>query len=161
MLVRILCGISGSGKSTMVERLMDKYVNKGQLRAGYVCSADHFFINADGDYHFDPSELSMAHAECLKNFVTLVLVSMGKRSNDLIIVDNTNTTVAEVAPYAALALAYGADLELIIIDCDPDLASKRQVHGVPTSVVQQQHNRLTKLAGSLPTWWSRKVVKAG
>ncbi len=74
------------------------------------------------------------------------------------IVDNTNTTVAEVAPYAALALAYGYDLEIVILECNPDVASARNVHGVSKKVVLKQMNRLESLQKQLPSWWKVRVV---
>lgn len=139
--VKILCGISGSGKSTLCKQWN-----------GNVCSADHYFM-VDGKYCFNPEKLGGAHAACLRHFVKCL-----NNSCPLVIVDNTNTTVAEVAPYAALALAYGYDLEIVILECNPDVASARNVHGVSKKVVLKQMNRLESLQKQLPSWWKVRVV---
>jgi predicted kinase len=146
MKVKILCGISGSGKSTYI---------KNHFPDADVCSADHFFMK-DGEYKFDPAKLSKAHGECLKHFVYLMST---KPHGDRIpvVVDNTNTTVVEIAPYAALALAYGCDLEIIILEAPLEKAAARNQHGVPRDAVEGQHKRLKTLADQLPRWWP--VVK--
>jgi hypothetical protein len=119
-----------------------------------VCSADNYFTNLNGQYNFDASKQSEAHKSCLVTFNNAV-----QRKKDLIVVDNTNTTVAEVAPYAALALAYGYELEVIILEVDKNDSSvlgkmyRRNVHGVPEGAIYGQYNRLLKLASELPPWW--------
>ena len=102
--VKILCGVSGSGKSTMCKDLMDATLDVVK------CSADDFFMQ-DGKYIFTPAGLSAAHASCLRRFIACCQDCVG-----LILVDNTNTTIMEIAPYAAIALAYGYDLEVIVVD---------------------------------------------
>lgn len=149
MKVKILCGISGSGKSTYIENNFSDAV---------VCSADHFFLTQEGDYLFDPRKLPLAHGACLQKFVSMVQVA--PEEDGTLVVDNTNTTVSEVAPYAALALAYGHDLEVIIIQCDPERAQRRNTHGVPQQAVMGQHSRLVKLADQLPPWWRTTKVDA-
>ena len=143
MMVKIICGISGSGKSTYC---------KSNFPDAKVCSADHYFMD-DGEYKFDPRKLPEAHGSCLRKFVDLL------QSDGEVVVDNTNTTISEVAPYAQLALAYGHDLEIIILDVDPEVAHKRNLHGVPEQGVKVQHSRLVKLAGDLPPWWPTTTVK--
>jgi predicted kinase len=150
MKVKILCGVSGSGKSTYI---------KNHFPDADVCSADHFFLTDEGDYLFDPRKLPQAHAKCLRDFVYLVSTTPhGDRVP--VVVDNTNTTVGEVAPYAALALAYGHDLEIIIVQAEPGMAHSRNTHGVPVQGVMGQHNRLVKLADQLPPWWPVTKVDA-
>jgi hypothetical protein len=126
-----------------------------------VCSADNFFYTKEGDYLFDPAKLSKAHGKCLTDFV--YLVSKKPHGDQVpVVVDNTNTTVTEIAPYAALALAYGCDLEIVLIQCEPGMAHSRNTHGVPLKSVMGQHDRLVKLAqpGALPPWWPVKKVNA-
>lgn len=149
MKVVILCGISGSGKSTYI---------KNHLSDADVCSADHFFM-VDGEYKFDVKKLGQAHGECLKHFV--YLVSQKPHGNRVpVVVDNTNTSMMEVAPYAQLALAYGHELEIIILEAPLELAHARNTHGVPIQGVQGQHDRLVKLADQLPPWWKVTKVQA-
>jgi predicted kinase len=159
MKVIILVGISGSGKSTEAA----KYP-KGEVYNVY--SADKFFMK-EGEYQFDGAKLSQAHGWCLREYTAAVQTTGD--SEGFIIVDNTNTTVGEIAPYAALALAYGHELELVLIHCDPKVATKRQVHGVPKERVHQQHSRLLNTfakgdkgyyKGIVPWWPVREVGTA-
>jgi predicted kinase len=152
MKVVILCGISGSGKST---RCKEVYPD------ARVVSADHFFMRGD-KYDFDFRLLSAAHA-CLREFVDRLQAESYKCAEigDVgytIVVDNTNTTIAEIAPYAALALAYGCDLQIEILSCEEKLAAERNVHGVPLQGIVKQAMRLETLKDSLPPWWPCKEV---
>ena len=142
MTVLILSGISGSGKTTFVKQfdLFRKIV-----------SADHYFIGDDGDYKFDLSMLGTAHAVCLRNFV--VEVQHGYRD---VVVDNTNTSVAEIAPYAALALAYGYELKIVIFNVqyqDIEKIAARNTHEVPVKTIFSQWHRILKLKNELPPYW--------
>lgn len=151
MKVIVLIGVSGAGKSTYIKE------NFSVVDIHGVYSADHFFMK-DGEYVFDPAKLPQAHKSCLRRFTEAVQKMQGK---GYLIVDNTNTSVMEMAPYCALALAYGHELELVAIHCDPVAAARRNVHGVPEVAVMRQHSRmLHTLAKSenggyanLPPWW--------
>ena len=81
MLVTIMCGVSGSGKSTY------------SIGKGEVVSAD-FFFQKDGIYNFDKTKLHLAHAECLRNFVFHLIE--GKNN---IVVDNTNLRNSDIITY--------------------------------------------------------------
>jgi hypothetical protein len=117
-------------------------------------SADHFFME-EGEYKFDVTKLGEAHASCLRRFVDLV--SSGSKDNT-VVVDNTNTTGTEVAPYAALATAYGHELKIITIVVDPEVAHARNVHGVPLKTVKDQYKRLERSKGKFPPWWPEVVI---
>ena len=151
MKVKILCGISGSGKSTYISKHFPKAV---------VCSADHFFLADNGEYVFDPQKLGAAHAYCLRKFVQhLQAPDLTGGQVGTLVVDNTNTSMQEIAPYAALATAYGHDTEIIVLQADPVEAHKRNRHSVPLKSVMGQFDRLRGLEKSLPPWW--KVTKVG
>lgn len=141
MKVLILSGIPGSGKSTAAA---------GEAGA-VVCSADDYFTNASGEYHFDPRKLSDAHAACLRKFLRAVL-----SEEELIIVDNTNTTAIEIAPYVAIAAAHGAEVEVRTYRCDPEVGAKRNRHGVPLEACRAMEERLA--ARKLPEFWKVKEV---
>lgn len=85
--VIILSGISGSGKSTYGRKLLE-----GALWTS-VCSADDYFM-VGSEYRFDASKLSLAHGQCFKKFIDLL-----KGGDQVVVVDNTNTSVVEIAPY--------------------------------------------------------------
>jgi predicted kinase len=143
MKVWIYCGLPGAGKTTRIKRDHPHAVT---------CSADDFFMQG-GEYRFDVSKLSEAHGSCLRNFVSLLQDSMPQ-----IVVDNTNTTTAEVAPYAALAQAHGYALEIVTVACPPEAAHARNVHGVPLAAVNAMSDRLAKR--ELPPWWPHRTVEA-
>ena len=143
MKVVILCGVSGAGKSTRTQR---------EYPEAFVYSADLFFMK-DGEYKFDPKNLSEAHGTCLREFVDGL-----KDKQSLIVVDNTNTSVAEIAPYAALALAYGYELEIEILKVDAEVAAARNQHGVPKATIVKMAERINNLKNELPSWWPCKEV---
>ena len=147
MKVKIMSGISGSGKSTYI---------KNHFPDAMVCSADHFFLNEKGEYVFDVKNLSKAHGECLKKFVAIVGFVSDKDA--VIVVDNTNTTPVEIAPYAQLALAYGHELEIVMIEYDSKKACARNEHEVPLKTVEAQAYRLNKLESKIPRWWNLKKI---
>ena len=137
-----MSGLPGSGKS----RCADEMQGSKQI-----VSADDFFVGRDG-YVFDKTKLADAHGMCLRRFVVAVMERF-----DLVVVDNTNTEVVEIAPYAAIALAYGYDLEVVTVACDPEIAFKRNVHGVPRHVFDAMVSNL-KERKLLPRWPSRTIV---
>jgi len=145
MKVIIMQGVPGSGKST--------YVKSMQPVATEVISADSYFETKDGEYRFDPSKLGEAHGACLRRFVKLVAGASG----DTVVVDNTNTTTLEIAPYMALASAYGCEVELVRVQCDPEVAAARNVHGVPLHAVRRMADNIRNF--SPPPFWSFKLTE--
>jgi predicted kinase len=137
--VWIMQGVSGAGKSSAVPS------------NAHVVSADHYFVDKHTkQYNFTPSRLPHAHAECLRLYVTALLNSL-----PFVVVDNTNTTVSEVAPYYALAQAYGYDAVIVHIDADVGEAAARNTHGVPYTGVKAQHDRIAQFSEQMPVWWQR------
>lgn len=154
MHVIILRGCSGTGKSTWTRNEAQSY---GRVQ---VYSADHFFEDGKGNYNFDASKLGLAHGLCLKNFANTLMLEdiLEDDSKTTMVIDNTNTTAVEVAPYAQLALAYKRPLKIVTLLCDPEIAHARNTHGVPLKTVQDQYRRLKQSAGKMPKWWNEMVV---
>lgn len=150
MAVILMRGVSGAGKSTWINNL--KKTNPGVV----VVSADHFFLDSNNNYNFDPAKLSEAHGACLRTFISFALGN----PDQTIVVDNTNTTPAECAPYMAIAAAYYHMAEIITLDCPPEVAASRNVHGVPLKTVIAQHERLTRGAKGFPPYWKHTVLPA-
>lgn len=141
--VWIMQGVSGAGKSTHVPPVK-----------AFVVSADHFFMRRSG-YCFDPSKLGQAHSSCLLEFAKALEDELG-----FIVVDNTNTTPVEVAPYYALASAYGYDVVIKYIPCeDLNVAAARNQHGVPLKTIEQQAKRIESFVKHMPPWWNRETVE--
>lgn len=142
MRITIMQGLPGSGKSTHAAKL------KGAL----VISADDYFVELGGGvYKFDPSKLGEAHGLCLRRVVYAML-----NHEDHIVVDNTNTTSEEVAPYMALANAYGYEARILRVEAEPDVCAKRNTHGVPVQAILAMAARLATFKG-MP-WWKVEIA---
>lgn len=142
MKLTILAGVSGSGKSTYAKKL-----------GGIICSADDHFVDADGVYRFDPSQLGEAHRKCLRN-VVLGLQRFGEH----IVVDNTNTTLVELAPYVALGQAFYAQVEIVVVVGNPADAARRNIHGVPHGSVMAMAKRIDEMLHNWPPFWPTPLI---
>lgn len=154
--VTVLRGLPGSGKST--------YANKIKEGAGdlytEIFSADDFHME-DGKYNWKLENVGKAHAWCLKGFIRSV--SREKDANPLagsahIIVDNTNCAIWEMAPYCAVAIAYGADLVITTFECSVETAIKRNVHNVPPETIRRMNDTLEKHSVLIPKHWKHVLV---
>lgn len=124
----IMRGLPGSGKSTLARKLTE-----------CVCSADAYFTDPYGEYHFNPDWLTEAHDQCK----ALVEEHMqdGKRS---IVVDNTNILFEHMAPYFELARKYAYSVAVVIPanpwSNDPEECFENCTHGVPLDKIKQMKN---------------------
>jgi len=142
--VTILIGISGSGKSTMI---------KSELGDTIICSADKHFTDEKGNYNFNPTQLGDAHAACFYDAVEAVRNGLG------VVIDNTNTSIAEISPYIALANAYQAELRIVVIRCDAGVAAGRNKHGVPEKAIRGMASRLDGTLKYWPPFWPEPEVR--
>lgn len=149
MKVFVMRGLPGSGKSTWIERVRKDFGQGGSA----VVSADHHHVKG-GVYRFDPSKIRMAHDACLGSFLSAV--REGKLA--ALFVDNTNVSVWELAPYVRLAELFNHEVEIIRIECDPLVAAKRNVHGVPAATVFRMWDALR--SERLPGHWKETVELA-
>src|SRR5271154_3761303 len=147
--VIILSGISGSGKSTYAEGILN-------ATQGIKVSADHFFMK-EGSYHFDATKLGEAHAECFRRFIDYLQQTPAW---ECVVVDNTNCQTWEIAPYMLAAAAFGYQAELHTLKCgnwnEVDMCARRNAHGVPDRTVYAQQRHMD--ARELPPYWSNTVV---
>ena len=139
--VYIFSGLPGSGKTSIIRR---------DHAYAVVVSADHYF-ERDGEYRFEPSRLPDAHALCMRRFVNALILGTSE-----IVVDNTNCTTVEIAPYAAVALAYGYEVQIVTVECEPHVAHARNIHGVPLATVLAMSERLDRR--ELMPWWDSSVI---
>jgi len=153
MIVYVLRGPSGSGKSTHARRIAE-WAAAAQMKA-LILSSDDFFRRR-GPYLFEAAKLGEAHADCLRRF-TQSIASPG--DVDVLVVDNTNTSVAELAPYAALAVAFGHTLQIVTLDVAPSVAAARGIHGVPAGTVERQSMTLRAQTQSIPRYWPHKTLE--
>lgn len=160
--VVVLRGVSGAGKSTLAKRLVAAVPGARSL----IVSADDFFVGIDGRYHFDPQRLGEAHAVCLRRYWDAVV--QGRMNGDLaihsalVIVDNTNTTIAELAPYMGVALSAGWRATLLTVPVPVAIAAARNVHGVGPQSVEAQMRRLEEDDyGRMPPYWDKVTLYPG
>lgn len=152
MRVNIMMGPSGAGKSTFIR----EFAKNNPDKIIGVCSADLYFLDREGKYMFDASELGEAHSASVRTFVDLCQ-SIGY---DEVFVDNTNLSLEEIAPYYALAKAYGHSVRVVQVYAPVETCIARNVHGVPEATVRKMHARFTKFLdqGHLPVYWDFDVL---
>jgi tRNA uridine 5-carbamoylmethylation protein Kti12 len=153
--VLILQGIPGSGKS----HLAKKYVAQEMAKDGLVTvvSADYFFYQLGGGkkYAFDVRRLGEAHGACFREFIKAVQRGV----DSLVIVDNTNTTANEIAPYVLGGESYGYDVEIVRVLCDPEVAAARNLHGVPLATIHKMAQKIN--AFDPQPWWKVQTHEGG
>lgn len=155
--VIIMRGVSGSGKSTYARTMWPK---------ACVLSSDDFWTRNGGEYtqNFDVTKLGEAHAWNLRRFIDYLECAEApfwKEPIHTIVIDNTNTTPTEIAPYYAVAQAFKVPLiEIVSIDILPARAFERNTHGVPAATHAAQVERFYTNLESLPKYWNHRIVRA-
>ena len=153
--VKIMSGVSGSGKSTYAKKLISDLPSD---RFGCIVSADNFFMR-NGTYQFDASLLSLAHGTCFRQFILAMTDEIAPY--DLIVVDNTGTSTDELSPYILGAKAFNYDAEIITVNVarnDLHKCAERNAHGAPINVIQSQADRIANR--KLPRYWKSAVIPA-
>ena len=155
MNIVIMSGISCSGKST--------YVKEHSTEDSAVCSADRYFTvgkwdpitkSASYTYNFDPTKLGEAHAACMKRFIEACHEDVGY---DTLFVDNTNTTIIELAPYVAVANAFGYRPDIVTIHCSAEEAHRRDNgHNVPLAAKQRMAQNIA--SREIPRFWNATII---
>jgi len=141
----ILRGLPGSGKSHYAAQFAANEPTKKVV----VASADDFFMTPNG-YRFDPFKLTAAHASCFRR----VLNALEADVDDMVFVDNTNSTAWEMSPYVMLANVFDVPFVVFRIECDPEVAYARQRHGVPRETFDAIGRRLA--TEWIPPWWVQR-----
>jgi predicted kinase len=135
----IIRGLPGSGKSCLAK------VIKQEASITYdtqpvICSTDNFWDKETGTYNYRPHLLDIAHGWCRGIVCDEML-----HQRELIILDNTNTTFKEIAPYLELAAAFGYDVDIFEPtnpwSKDPNECVKRCTHNVPLTIIQKMAER--------------------
>ena len=122
----LLRGLPGSGKSTLAKQLVgDKdYCHK---------EADMYFVDREGNYNFNPSQIKDAHKWC-QDEIEFVM----KYEHSRVVVSNTFTQEWEMTPYVDLANQYGYKVFTIIVENRHNGINE---HGVPEDKLEQMRNR--------------------
>ena len=154
--LRVMRGVSGSGKTTVASGLMEECLEGDNTRMVSIVSADAFFADKARELGisykeaWDPNELGEAHGACFRKCID----NMRDRY-DLIIVDNTSTRIAEIAPYMLAASAYGYAAKIIRVPCALDVAAARNVHDVAIVDIARQADNIEN--DELPPWWEEEI----
>lgn len=132
MNIYILRGIPGSGKSTWAKFL------RIQNLPGFtpIASADHYFLNVNGEYIYKPEEKGAAHQACYAYFCECI-----EGAFTTIVVDNTNTTLNEVDRYLQTGINNGYKVTVLNFEISPELSFQRNTHNVPKDVIAKMHQR--------------------
>ena len=128
--VVILRGVPGAGKSTVVRKF---YAN------AVVCSADNYFIGADGRYNYDATKAGEAHSWCFKEFIRNLNQAKNTADQTTIVVDNTNVRLWEYQNYVGLANLL--EVPVVVIEVMPTTLKQlkdccvRNTHNVPQHII--------------------------
>jgi tRNA uridine 5-carbamoylmethylation protein Kti12 len=145
--VLILRGLPGAGKSWYATEMAATLGTRGGPAKVVVCSADDYFM-VDGVYRFNSSKLEDAHGACFRRVIEALTSDA-----DLVVVDNTNLRLVEIAPYVLAAQAYGARCTIRTIRCEPNLAAIRNIHGVPASKYPALVAIMAEADAAWPSYW--------
>ena len=145
MKIYIMRGLPGCGKST--------WISKTKIAGDLICSADHIHM-IDGIYKYDPVKAADGHRICLREYNRAVS-GVDFPYTNCVFVDNTNTSIFEIAPYVQLAEAYQIPYEIIFFPCSIETSIQRNVHNVPVGTILEMNRRLN--AESLPPWWKIRL----
>ena len=151
--VYILCGPSGCGKSSYADNmLMTKHVDNM-----VVLSTDDLFLNEHNQYVFDATKLGAHHAANMHRFITACQVDV-----ECIIVDNTNISNLERAPYYQVAKAYGYQVSIVLFNPRPldykdiQALAVRNKHKVPLATIRRQ---CEKFEPEIPLFWNVNIIR--
>lgn len=154
MQVIVMRGVPGAGKTWWQEQ---QYPRDEAGRV-LVCSANLYFTDSKtGEYKFRADKLYEAHGQCLRQFVRAFTVWADHVTH--VIVDNTNIAAVEMAPYIALAEAYGARYEIVRVQprgLDAVKLAQRCVHNVPAEKIGRMMYAMKN--DELPRFWARERV---
>lgn len=149
MLVSILSGVPGSGKSTWARNQPPQFT--------YVCSADEWRVDPDGVYRYKQDEIKKAHSWCLERFIDLCQEFQG--SNAHIVVDNTNTSALAMAPYVDIANIYAEKLDIRVFQTSLRMSIKRNIHDVPPGTIRNMARQLDRLLNNWPNFFPQPHIE--
>jgi hypothetical protein len=141
--VIILSAIPGAGKSTYATHF-------ASAQSPVIVSADNvqrenakaLGLDYDnGGEGSDPSLIAMSHPTWFREFLNAL-----RAEAPLVMVDNTNLSKWEIAPYLLGAEAFGYNVKVVRLVCDPLTAFNRQRHGVPYAVVKTAQGEIIRCA---------------
>ena len=131
----IMRGLPGSGKSTVVKSIKSIYGNddSGEF---VICSADQYFMKNE-TYQFDISKLKDAHSYCQNK-----AQDAAKSKISTIVIDNTNVMKWEIGPYIKMGKSEGYIILLVEPKTpwllDVDILTEKNKHGVSKDILNKK-----------------------
>lgn len=120
----IICGVPGSGKSTIAKALVDSGF------ADFYYEADMWMVE-NGEYKFSPEKLGYCHNQCF------IATEAGLVAGKNVIVSNTSVSKWEREKYVQLAEKYDCHVQLIRVD-----GNFGSIHNVPEEKIDQMRQKL-------------------
>ena len=147
--IYLMMGVLGGGKST--------WISNNVPANAVICSADHFFEDANGNYNWRVDLLPVAHRTCFDKYMR-ALVDDNVTN---IVVDNTNTKRQFLKDYVIEANKLGIAVTIVAVNADPIVAAARNVHGVPLQTVQRMQQEICNtLQLGFPVEWNiAQIIK--
>lgn len=130
----IVRGLPGSGKSTLV---------KANYPDGVVCSADHYMVDSEGNYAFNPKRLGYAHGSCKRKAEKAMA-----KGKPCVVIDNTNVKRGDFKQYLKLAKEWGYVVEYATLfdsGLTDELLAERNTHGVSVEVIKNMRAKWQEL----------------
>ena len=150
----ILRGLPGSGKSTLAMKIVSKDKNEDHWSFSH-CSADKFWVQADGSYKFDASRVPENHHWCLRKFCSEVGAGYSKG----IFVDNTNTCLWEFDAYAKIAIAFGLKVVLVSLCIGTEASNDRNIHEAPLATIQRMQENFSRSEASITRFVAKHKIE--
>lgn len=138
----LMRGLPGSGKSSLSKYILENTIGYNNTYDKHILSTDDFFTK-NGVYQYNKSQLPEAHGYNHQRAFSVMCKGFSP-----VIIDNTNTQMWEMKPYAMMATDYGYILEIL----EPDThwcfnekeLEKRNKHGVSKVVIKNMLDRYEK-----------------
>lgn len=153
MKMHILMGCSGSGKSTFAKK-----VESNDTGRPLILSADDYVWEGNT---FLPHKIAKAHGCVFAAAIQFIQNEQLRAVEECcdMIIDNTNTTLVEIAPYVLLCQAYGVEpmfhlfgQSLSVEECFQRV-QERGYHPVPKKVIYRQALNLQETLANWPLFW--------
>lgn len=137
----LMRGVTGCGKSTKAQQIVRDYKEIYCVDA-LIFSTDDFYVR-DGEYRWNPAQIG--HAHCWNQLRALNAMI---DSEEVVIIDNTNTQAWEMQPYVRAAVKLGYEVEIVEPSTpwafDVEELAKKTTHGVPIESVRSMVARYEK-----------------